>query len=107
MSPTHPIAKRALTWGVVTWVGNAAGCLLGMIPLALPLSIVATVVTLITGIGAMVYGVRARRDTGLGPDAKRNATVGFWLGASHLIIVVLVAIGVFVAWRMNAFPYEF
>lgn len=88
--------QRALLWGIWTWVGNAAGCLLGMIPIALPVSILATVATLITGIGAMILGARDRR-VALAEgdvDAARDARLGFWLGASHMIIVgVVVAVG--------------
>ena len=84
--------QRALLWGIWTWVGNAAGCLLGMIPLALPISVVATIATLISGLGAMVLGVRDRRAAlARGePDVARDALLGFWLGASHMIIVALV-----------------
>lgn len=88
--PVVPEAKRAMDWGIHTWLWNIGGCLLGMIPLALPLSVVLTVVTLITGIGAMILGVRgvrvARR---LGrKDAQRQALLGIALGTAHLIIVV-------------------
>lgn len=88
--------QRALLWGIWTWVGNAAGCLLGMIPIALPISVVATIATLITGLGAMFLGAHDRR-VALGqgdPDAARDARLGFWLGASHMIIVaIVVAVG--------------
>lgn len=90
--PFVPEAKRAMDWGVYTWLWNVAGCLLGMVPLALPLSVIVTIVTLLTGIGAMILGVRgvrvARR---LGrKDAARQAWLGFALGAAHLLIVCSV-----------------
>lgn len=94
MSTSEPsIAQRALHWGVVTWIGNFAGCLIGMVPIALPLSVVATVATLITGLVAMVLGVRGRRAAQEAGDERgaQDARLGFWLGTSHLIIVALVA----------------
>ena len=54
-------AKRALQLGVITWLSNAAGCLIGMVPIALPLGVLLVGVTLITGAMAMVYGVLGKR----------------------------------------------
>ena len=98
-------SKRALNWGIITWVANAGGCLLGMIPLALPLSILATIVTFITGIGAMILGVRGKRDASKRGDEQgiRDARMGFWLGAAHMLIVTLVGMGAFAAFNMGAF----
>lgn len=90
--PFVPEAKRAMDWGIYTWLWNVAGCLLGMVPLALPLSVIVTVVTLLTGIGAMilgVHGVRVARRLGR-KDAQRQALLGIALGAAHLIIVLSV-----------------
>lgn len=90
---TNEDAARALNWGLATWIGNGAGCLISMVPLALPLGIVATLVTLVSGIGAMVWGVRGRRRALREDDERsaRDARIGFWLGAAHMIIVLLVA----------------
>ncbi len=81
-------------WGVMTWVGNAGGCLVGMVPIALPLSIILTIVTLFTGIWAMVLGVRAGKETGASAQDRRHGRLGFWLGAAHIVIVVIGAIAV-------------
>lgn len=87
-----PIARRALSFGIWTWIGNGAGCLLGMIPLALPISIVATAVTFGTGIAAMVWGARAAREAKKASDERsaRDASIGFWLGAVHVGFVVII-----------------
>lgn len=86
--------QRALLWGVWTWVGNGAGCLLGMIPLALPISVVATLVTLFMGIGAMVLGVKDRRAAlrAGDVDVARDARLGYWLGAVHIFAVASVMV---------------
>lgn len=90
------VGTRAMHWGVMTWVGNAAGCLVGMVPLALPVSIALTVITLLTGIWAMVLGKRATESS---EEEQRNASIGFWLGAAHVVIVVLM--GVLVVFGMK------
>ena len=80
--------SRALHWGVMTWVGNGAGCLVGMVPIALPVSAVLVVATFLTGIWAMVLGVRERRQAPH-QDAEQMAMAGFWLGAAHVVFVLL------------------
>lgn len=91
---------RAMHWGVMTWVGNGAGCLVGMIPLALPISIILTVVTLLTGIWAMVLGAPSlRRSKGSDDSARREGAIGFWLGAAHVVVVVIIAIVALIGMR--------
>ena len=85
--------ERAMHWGVMTWVGNGAGCLLGMIPLALPLSVLLTIVTLLTGIWAMVLGAPSlHRGATMSGEARRAGVFGFWLGAAHVVVVIAVII---------------
>ena len=85
-------ASRALHMGVITWLSNLAGCLVGMVPLALPLSVLLVGATLITGALAMLYGVLGARDAAsLGGQGRQDARLGFWLGASHMILSALVA----------------
>lgn len=98
-SDEKSMGARAMHWGVMTWVGNAAGCLVGMVPLALPLSIILTVVTLFTGGWAMVLGQRALRMDGVSDEEKRSALTGLWLGAAHVVIVL--ALGSIVAFGMQ------
>lgn len=101
----NPQAKRALSWGIWTWLGNGAGCLLGMIPLALPLTVIATVVTLFTGAGAMVYGVRGARHAATHdqPAARRDAWIGFGLGAAHIVVALLVLAVVGLGFKFDVF----
>ena len=102
-------ATRALNWGIWTWLGNGAGCLLGMIPLALPLSVIATVVTLFTGIGAMVFGVQgarlASRETSEQGQkaARRDAWLGFGLGAAHIVVAVFVLVAIGLGLKFEVF----
>lgn len=107
--PTTKLAKRALNMGIYTWLGNAAGCLLGMIPLALPLSLVATLVTLLTGVGAMIWGVQGRREALQKGDDQgaRDARIGFWLGAAHLIIVLLAGAALGAAMHFDVLGQDF
>lgn len=80
-------------WGVMTWIGNGAGCLVGMIPLALPVSIILTIVTFLTGIWAMVLGAPSLRGrSALQEEERRSGKLGFWLGAAHVVVVVVIAI---------------
>ena len=97
-------AERAFKWGIYTWIGNGAGCLIGMIPIALPLGILLTIATLITGIGAMVMGARAMRalKTREHSEDLTRARWGFWLGLSHLIIVLVAGLALLIAWRSGA-----
>ena len=97
-------AERAFRWGIITWIGNGAGCLIGMIPIALPLGVLLTVVTLVTGIGAMIMGARAMREASVQGDdeARSRARWGFWLGLSHLVIVLLAGLALLIAWRSGA-----
>ena len=97
-----PLARRALNFGIWTWLGNAGGCLLGMIPLALPISIAATVVTLGTGVAAMIWGARAGREAGGDRRSARDAAIGFWLGAAHVGFVI---IGGALAWAALHFDW--
>ncbi len=93
-------AKRALQLGVITWLSNAAGCLISMVPIALPLGVLLVGITLITGAMAMVYGVMGKRTAARsGGDGAREARVGFWLGASHMILAALT--GGAIAWLMH------
>ena len=94
------MARSAMTWGAITWIGNIAGCLLGTIPLALPLTLASTVVTLISGFFAMGLGVRAATATD-DPDARRDAWWGYMLGLSHLLIVAVVTLLVLLAWYVG------
>lgn len=101
----NPYSERALNWGIWTWLGNGGGCLLGMIPLALPLTMIATIVTLITGIGAMFYGIRgvslaARHNQ---PKSRRDAWLGFGLGAAHVFVVLMVAIMITLGFKFKIF----
>lgn len=96
-------ARHALNMGIATWVGNIGGCLIGMVPLALPVSVLLTIVTFFTGIAAMVMGWRASA-TAPNEQATRYALIAFWLGASHMFIVLLGAIAVGIAWQMKVFP---
>lgn len=84
---------RAMHWGVMTWIGNGAGCLVGMIPIALPVSIALTVITLLTGIWAMALGAGGvgKRASTMSQEERRAASIGFWLGAAHVVIVVVFA----------------
>ena len=89
-----PNAKKALRWGVITWVANVAGCIISAVPLALPLGIAATIATLVTGVGAMVLGAKGGREAAAAQDEQggRDARIGFWLGAAHMGIVAAVGI---------------
>lgn len=89
-----PDARRAYNWGVFTWLGNLFGCAISLVPIALPLGVLLTVVTLITGFGAMIYGVRgtqlARNEND--ENSLWHSRIGYWLGMSHLIIVAIVTL---------------
>ena len=87
---TDENARKALLWGIFTWVGNLLGCAIGMVPIALPIGIVATIVTLFVGMGAMYYGGKARFHAP-DPSARRDAMLGFWLGAVHIGFVAMLA----------------
>jgi uncharacterized membrane protein SpoIIM required for sporulation len=101
---TNDDARRALNWGLATWIANGAGCLISMVPLALPLGVLATIATLVSGVGAMVWGVRGRRRALREDDERsaRDARIGFWLGAAHMIIVALVVGAIALAVHVDA-----
>lgn len=97
--------QRALNTGIATWAFNIFGALLGMIPLALPISIALTVVTFFSGIAAMLMGIRAKKRAEARHDelSTRYARIAFWLGTSHLIIIALIGVVVWIAYKMGAF----
>lgn len=87
-------AQRALQMGIATWLSNAAGCLLGMVPLALPLSVVLVGVTVIMGLVAAAFAMWSWRLSARADSPRlKDARVGFWLGMSHLIVSFVVALG--------------
>jgi hypothetical protein len=90
-------ARRAYNWGIFTWVGNIAGCGIALIPIAIPIGILLTIFTLGTGFGAMMYGTRGKAQAKIDDDDNSlwHARVGWWLGMSHLIIVAVVVLVVF------------
>jgi uncharacterized membrane protein len=87
-------ARRAYNWGIFTWLGNLFGCAVSLVPIALPVGVVLTVVTLITGFGAMMLGTRGKQQAKLDDDDNSmwHARVGWWLGMTHLIIVATVTL---------------
>lgn len=91
------LAQRAYTWGIWTWIWNAAGCLLSMIPIALPLGMFLTFVTFCTGIAAMWWGALAYKDARKRGDKKSatDAMLGFVLGGVHMFIVAVVSLGIY------------
>ena len=90
----HVYAQRALKMGIATWLSNAGGCLLGMVPLALPLSVVLVGVTVIMGVVAAAFAMWSWRLSARADKPRlKDARVGFWLGMSHLILSFIVALG--------------
>lgn len=65
----NALAAKAQHWGVMTWLANIGGCFVGMIPLALPLPLLLTIITFFSGIAAMVLGVRGYR---MAPAPERH-----------------------------------
>lgn len=90
----NALAAKAQHWGVMTWIANIGGCFVGMIPLALPLTILLTIITFFTGIAAMVFGARGYRLARAHDDAgsARSALLGIALGGAHMVIVILVSV---------------
>lgn len=93
----NPDAKKSYNWGIFTWLGNLFGCAVSLVPVALPIGVILTAVTLVTGFGAMMYGVRGKQQAKVDSDDNSmwHARVGYWLGMSHLIIVCIVAIAIY------------
>ena len=101
--PEEPqtLGAKSLLWGVMTWVLNFIGCLISMVPIALPLGVILTVLTFFSGIWAMLLGLRGWREP---PDPNDEHAIhqsrwGFWLGAAHVVTVVALALTLLVAWQ--------
>ena len=87
----------------MTWVFNFIGCLISMVPIALPIGVILTAVTFVSGIWAMLLGLRGWREP---PDpgddyAIHQARWGFWLGAAHVVTVVAFTVALLLAWKMG------
>jgi hypothetical protein len=94
---TTDLAQKAYSWGMWTWIWNAAGCLVSTVPIALPIGILLTIITFFTGISAMWWGFLAYKDARKKGDDKSatDAMIGFVLGGLHMFIVLAVSIAIY------------
>jgi hypothetical protein len=88
-------SQRATYYGVVTWVTNFFSFLLTAVPIAIPISVVLFIISVVTGFMAMYYGFIGWRETrAVGGDLYRDALIGFVLGTAHFAFLIGFAITV-------------
>lgn len=95
----NDLATKALNMAVFTWLGNFAGCLISMVPLALPLGALLVLATVFTGFAAMGYGVLGyRKSRTMQGEGDKDAIVGFVLGTLHIgALAAMIAGGSYLA----------
>lgn len=91
-------SQRSYNWAIYTWVGNLIGCFIALVPIALPIGIAMTGVTLIMGFVAFFFGLRGLKVARDEDDAESRtyAWIGIGLSMAHLVIVAVVGTGAYV-----------
>lgn len=101
---TH--SQRATYWGVVTWVTNLASFLLTAVPIALPISIILFIVSVVTGFMSLYHGFIGWYQTRkVGGQLYKDALVGLALGVTHFAFLIFFSVAVLtILWIAGVIP---